>query len=221
MAAFRGAATNQNKMTDGNTAANTELLELFSARSGHFRFESGYHGNQWLRLERLFLRPERVRTFAVELAARLRGLRVDAVCGPMVEGAFVGLTVAAELGVDFTYSERFESRERGTLFPVDYRVPTGLREILAGRRVVIVNDVISAGSAVRGTHADLVGCGAIPVGIAALLVLGPYAARLAAEFSLPLEVIVALPGELWKPSQCPLCAAGIPIEDPVTWPTAG
>ena len=34
-----------------------KLLELLSVRRGHFVLESGHHGNLWLDLDSLFLRP--------------------------------------------------------------------------------------------------------------------------------------------------------------------
>ena len=118
---------------------------------------------------------------AARLAARLAPYAIEAVCGPLVEGAFVAMMVASELGVPFAYSERFPNPERGGLFAVDYRVPRALRAEVRGRRVAIVNDVINAGSAVRGTLTDLEACAARPVAIGALLVLGSSASRIAAD----------------------------------------
>src|SRR5919107_1434591 len=46
-----------------------------------------------------------------------------------------------------------------------------------GRRLAIVDDVMSAGSALRGTCAELVAHGAEPVVAGALLVLGDVGAR--------------------------------------------
>jgi orotate phosphoribosyltransferase len=66
-----------------------QVLELLSARKGHFLLESGHHGDLWLDLESLCLRPQRVQIVAAELAEPLSKLGVDAVCGPLVEGAFV------------------------------------------------------------------------------------------------------------------------------------
>jgi orotate phosphoribosyltransferase len=179
-------------------------------RRGHFRLESGHHSDLWLELELLYVEPERVRPLAVELAGRLP--RIDAVCGPLVEGAFVALTVATELGVDFTYAERID-RGREGLFPIEYRVPGALRERVRGRRVAIVNDVIAAGSAVRATLADLRACGAEPVAIGALLVLGDAAARFAAEEGVALEALAAREHAQWEPDACPLCAAGESLAD--------
>ena len=190
-----------------------EILSLLAARRGHFLLESGHHGDLWLDLELLCLRPGRLQTFAVELAARLSGLGADAVCGPLVEGAFVGLMVAAELGVDFTYSERFAQTTGDGLFPAGYRIPPVLKSGLRNRRVAIVNDVVNAGSAVRGTCAALLECGATPVAIGALVVLGTAAAEFAAARNLVLESLAALRNSLWTPSECPLCVAGALLEN--------
>ncbi|MDZ4287234.1 MAG: hypothetical protein U0984_04710 [Prosthecobacter sp.] len=188
------------------------LASLFAARSGHFRFESGHHGDLWLDLELLYLHPRRIRPLAIELAGRLAPYDIEVVCGPLVEGAFVALTVADELNVAFTYSERFDNPQHDGLYSVEYRLPPVLRDQVRGKRVAIVNDVINAGSAVRGTYADLLACGAQPVVVAALLVLGTSASTFAADHGLALEGLTDHPNALWLPQDCPLCAEGVPLD---------
>jgi len=182
-----------------------DVIALMPARRGHFLLESGHHGELWLDLELLCLAPDPVRRLAARLAARLAPYAIEAVCGPLVEGAFVAMMVASELGVPFAYSERFPNPERGGLFAVDYRVPRALRAEVRGRRVAIVNDVINAGSAVRGTLTDLEACAARPVAIGVLLVLGSSASRIAADRSIALETLAALPNNIWTPGECPMC----------------
>ncbi len=147
-----------------------------------------------------------------ELAMGLRPLHVDAVCGPLVEGAFAGLMVAEKLNVEFTYSERYAGPAQ-VLFPAAYCVPAALREGIRGKRVAIVNDVINAGSAVKGTFADLQECGANVVAIGALLILGSAAEEFARQMNLTLVSLAEEPNKLWTVEECPLCAAGIPLED--------
>ena len=197
-----------------------EVVRLLPSRKGHFRLESGHHGDLWLDLELLCLRPEPVRRLAAQLAARLAAHRVEVVCGPLIEGAFVALMVASELGVPFTYAERFADEglakgETDALYPVRYRLPRALRDVVRGKRVGIVNDVINAGSAIRGTFADLKACGAEPVAIAALAVLGESGAKFAADQKIGLEAIASLPNEVWTAAECPLCARGVLLEDPL------
>ena len=75
-----------------------------------------------------------------------------------------------------------------------------------------MDDVINAGSAVRGAFADLLSCGAKPVAIGALMVLGRSASGLAGDAAVPLEALASLPNVLWEPSSCPLCSSGLPLE---------
>jgi orotate phosphoribosyltransferase len=99
------------------------------------------------------------------------------------------------------------------MFAVEYRIPRSLECIVRGKRVAIVNDVINAGSAVRGALIDLRRLAARPVVLAALLVLGDSAAALAADHNIPLETLDQASNQLWLPAECPMCAAGAPIED--------
>lgn len=190
-----------------------ELLGPTVARWGHFVLESGHHGDLWLDLELLCLRPRQLEGLAASLADELRDLGVDAVCGPLNEGAFIALMVASRLDVEFTYAERLEETGRDGLFPVRYRLPRALRGRVRGKRVAIVNDVINAGSAVRGAHADLLACGAVPVAVAALLVLGDAAARFATKNGMRLITLAQRPNRVWTPEECPLCAAGTPLDN--------
>jgi len=188
-----------------------QVAQLLPQREGHFVFESGHHGQVWLDLERLLLHPERVLPLAEALADRLRGHRVEAVCGPLVEGAFVGLMVASSLRLPFTYSEPVRDDRAVGLFLVSYPIPRSLEPELQGKRVAIVNDVINAGSAVRGTLASLKQCGAQPVAIGTLAVYGQAAGELAATHHLALETLALFPSRIWEPSACPLCAKGVPM----------
>jgi orotate phosphoribosyltransferase len=185
-----------------------EVTRLLPARKGHFLLESGHHGDLWLDLELLCLRPERIRLQAAQIAARLAAHDVEVVCGPLVEGAFVALMVAENLGLPFTYAEPFADMSRDDLYPVRYRLPRALRDVVRGKRVAIVNDVINAGSAIRGTFADLQACGAQPVAMLSLC-----------WDSLP-QSLRRIISWSWKQlhlsrmkSGFPLCARGIPLED--------
>src|SRR5262245_26576543 len=100
---------------------NEPFLSHVHARRGHFLLESGHHGDLWLDLESLCLEPVRIQPFASELAKQLAHFRPEAVCGPLVEGAFVALMVAAELRTEFYYAERLASADNGRS-SVTYRI---------------------------------------------------------------------------------------------------
>jgi orotate phosphoribosyltransferase len=189
-----------------------DLLALVRGRRGHFQLESGHHGDLWFQLETLCLDTRKIQPFAARLAERLSQYDVDVVCGPLVEGAFIALLVSIELGCNFVYAERFANAKREGLYPVEYHLPSALRSAVQRKRVAIVNDVINAGSAVIGTFSDLQTLDADVVTIAALLALGDSITAFSAGHHIPLELLQRLPNNLWTPSQCPLCAAGQPLE---------
>jgi orotate phosphoribosyltransferase len=149
--------------------------------------------------------------FVTALAEKIGSHRVEVVCGPLSGGAFLAQLIAGELGCEFAFAERIVSNRPG-LFPVDYRVAAAMREAVSGKRVAVVDDAISAGSAVRATLKDLEACGALPVALAALNIIGDRAAALAREKALPLEWLVQLPNRLYEPAACPMCALGPPIQ---------
>lgn len=183
------------------------------ARDGHFRLESGYHSDSWLELDQLFRRPAALSPYVTALAAKIATHQPEVVCGPITGGAFLSELIARELGLEFVFAQRIVS-DRGGLFPVDYGLPSALRDAVHGKRTAVVDDAISAGSAVRATLADLDALGAQAVELAALIVIGDRPAALARERKLPLEWLMRLPNNVWAPGECPMCALGAPLTDP-------
>jgi orotate phosphoribosyltransferase len=188
------------------------LIEALDARRGHFALESGHHGELWLDLDGLFARPARLAPFVAELAERLSDCGADVVCGPLVGGAFVAQAVAERLGIEASWTERVAAPSGAGLYAARYRIPDALRHRVRDRSVAVVDDVVNAGSATRATIADLRACGARPVALGALIVLGEGAARLAGAEGLTLASVAALPNAIWAPADCPLCAAGVELE---------
>ncbi len=188
------------------------LIQLLAGRRGHFQMESGYHSELWFNLDVLFAQPTRLQPFVLELARRLAGHRIEAVCGPMTGGAKLAELIAAELGIGYFFTERFEQRDATGLFPVKYAVPSSRRAMLAGKRVAIVDDAVSAGSAARGTYADLIACDALPVALGALFIFGEKAVQFARKQNLALEGIARMSFGMWPPTECPLCKSGMALE---------
>src|ERR671918_1281416 len=110
----------EHKISESSQA---EFLKLLHARQGHFKLESGHHGNLWLDLDLLFLRPKAIEPFVIELAGKISSISVDAVCGPLVGGALIAQNIALRLGVEFLYTERIAPQNSDALYSVAYRLP--------------------------------------------------------------------------------------------------
>jgi orotate phosphoribosyltransferase len=80
--------------------------------------------------------------------------------------------------------------------------------------VVVVDDAMSAGSAMRGAYEAVRQLGIDPVTVGALAVLGSIGEEHFASHRVPVEAVVRHPFELWSPAECPLCTSGTKPEDP-------
>jgi orotate phosphoribosyltransferase len=189
-----------------------ELFSIMAARRGHFRLESGHHGELWLDVDRLFVQPDRVRPMAAKLAERLAAHNIECVCGPLTGGAFLAQMITEEMGVPWVYAARVAAPAAEGLFPIAYPIPSALAEFVRGQRTAVINDVTNAGSAVRGAIASLQDHGAKLAAIASLLVLGSAAAELASQVGVPLESLAQAANAIWPPATCPMCAAQAPLE---------
>jgi orotate phosphoribosyltransferase len=187
------------------------ILELAEGRTGHFCMESGFHSALWLNLDALFADTVRVEPFVAQLADLLRPHRLDAVCGPLLGGAFLAQRVAQLIGAEFWYTTPDAPVDGAGLFRARYRLPSAFATRLSRPRLGLVDDVISAGSSLRATYSALNSITDVVI-VGALLQLGTVGADFFAAHSVPLERVVQQPFQTWSPLDCPQCAAGVPVE---------
>jgi orotate phosphoribosyltransferase len=189
---------------DGGVEAG--VIELVRPRRGHFELGTGYHGDVWLDLDALFLRPALLQPHIDSLAEQLREHQPEAVCGPIEGGAFLALALATRLGVAFLPGYRAAAS------PPGYRLP-GVPGGIEGWRVALADDAVNAGTAIRACDGELRRSGAVPVAVAALLALGPAEATVKNAMGLPLHAVATLNSQAWPAATCPLCASGTALNE--------
>jgi orotate phosphoribosyltransferase len=185
-----------------------EVVRLARPRPGHFDLGTGYHGDVWLDLDALLLRPALLRPCVGWLAERLREHRVDAVCGPLEGGAFLAYAVADLLSVAFLAGYRSPAVRPGEA--TGYRLPR-VPGGISGWRVAVVDDAVNAGTAVAACLEQARRRGAAPVAVAAVLALGQASAIIPASTRVPFYAAGTIPSQAWPAGQCPWCAEGIPL----------
>ena len=174
---------------------------------GHFQYESGHHGDLWLQLDNLFVDAKCLNNWAARLAEQAAFCSPQIICGALTGGAFVAQLLAVHLDAEFVFCERHVSSGGN----VQYSVPQVLRSTLHGKRCLLVDDVINAGSALRGVLADVQRCEGAVVGIASLMVLGEAALKIADAQGVPLFTLSTLERSMWSPDEYPLCKRGLPL----------
>lgn len=190
------------------------FLDLARARRGHFLTESGLHCGLWFDLDSAFVDQNALDPFVTSLAQSLRRHDIEAVCGPMTGGAFLAQLVARLLGGEFYFTQQ-AARPSGSQ-AVRYALPAGTSHRVLGKRMALVDDVMSAGSSLRATLTEVETHGAIPVVIGALHVLGTSGASFFTERGLRIETTGRSAFDMYRPAECPLCAAGMPLDDPAS-----
>jgi orotate phosphoribosyltransferase len=189
------------------------ILDLVSAREGHFQLESGYHSALWLDLDSLFIDPSGISALVRNLARGISSYQPFIVCGPLIGGAFLAQLIAKELGIEFAYTEKAGTAEPGGLYQVRYSLPRAYRSGVRRKKVALVDDVMSAGSSLRATLSTLEEFGAIPVVVGSLMVLGSKGENFFRERGIPVEAGERREYQVWEPAHCPHCASGIPLEE--------
>lgn len=191
----------------------SDILAALPSRRGHFLLESGYHTDVWLTLDELFVDPELAGPLVSRLAEQLRPHAINAVCGPLIGGAFLAQAIATVLGARFYFTEPAASGRDG-LFSAEYRLPAALGARARGESVAVVDDVMSAGSSMRASVDALERAGATVVVVGSLAVLGERGIQHFAANSVPVETLERGRLDMWAPSECPQCGKGTPLEDP-------
>ena len=176
------------------------LEETGALLNGHFELRSGLHSNRFFQCANV-LRYPRIAGRLCEALVRQMGDvgRVDGVISPALGGILVGHEVARALDVKCVFAEKQEGilvMRRFTLKP--------------GERYVVAEDVVTRGGRVQETIDIVKAAGA---DVAAVLVLVDRSAG-QASFGLPTFSLLQMAPEVWQPSECPLCAKGLPFVHP-------
>ena len=135
------------------------VLQERSIAKGSFTLTSGAHSHYYCDTKATVLSPRGSRLIGEALCEQLRPFGVEAVGGPEVGGAY--LATAASVASDlegpplFGFLVRNKAKGHGTSARIDASYhPDGRKLIAEGRRVAVVDDVVtSAGSILRAIEA--------------------------------------------------------------------
>ncbi len=185
----------------------SDLVETGALLEGHFLLTSGRHGDRFMLLSKLLEDPARARPWIAELARFAETLSPDRILGPAMGGVILAWAVASEMaaGPKAAFAEKVEG-QGGQKRMVIRR---GLQP-RPGERVLVVEDAMTTGGSVMLAADAAREAGAQVVGVGVLVDRRPE------DFRVPYPTfgVLRLLTGAYLPSECPLCADGIPLTTP-------
>lgn len=182
----------------------------------HFVYASGMHGSAYVNKDLLYVEPHAVerlcRMMAMPFLVDLSGGRPpDAVVGPAVGGVILSQYVAASLATQEKSCEALyaDKDDKG-----GYALKRGYGKRVTGKRVLVVEDILTTGASARAAVEAVRSCGGKVIGVAALVNRGNVTAKDVGDVPV-LHTLLDIKLESFTESACPLCAQGVPINEQV------
>lgn len=167
---------------------------------GHFLLTSGLHSPAYWEKFRILQFPGYTEQLCRMIADHFRHENVQVVAGPTTGGIILAFEVARQLGVRGIFAEK-EDEERSFRrgFSID-----------PGERALIVDDILTTGSSIHEVIAAVNKLDGNIVGIGVLVDRSGQAP----DFGFPLFSCHRAATVTYRPEECPLCAAGVPLVKP-------
>ena len=183
-----------------------QILEDTNAvlTGGHFVYTSGRHGSVYVNKDAVYPHTEMVSQLCTMFADELRPHAPEVVCGPALGGIILSQWTAHHLGVLGVYAEKSDS---------GLELRRNYDKLVAGRRVGVVEDIVTTGGSLKQAVEAVRLAGGEVVGAVAIVNRGGIDA---ADLGTPVfSSLVELDADSYDPSECPLCADGVPVNTDV------
>ena len=174
--------------------------------SGHFILTSGLHAQNYVAKRRLYTHPFKVSSLCREIAERFKDEGVEAVVSPAVGGVALSQWVAYHLTeltgrfVFAVFAEKVGDKK-------EFSFSEGCGDFLVGKRVLVVDDVLTSGGSIDAVRKAVTDAGGIVIGVGVLWLRGEGKV----EMDVPFFALITKTFPAWKPEDCPLCAKNIPF----------
>jgi len=190
------------------TAADRARAILAEARAmitgSHVVYTSGKHGSAYVNKDAVYPSTARVAELCRFLADAAAPHRPEVVCGPAMGGIILAQWTGHHLGLPAVYAEKTAG---------GMALRRGYDKLVAGRRVLVVEDILNTGGSIRETIAAVREAGGEVVAAAALVNRGAVTAADVGAPQLVALLDVAL--DAWDADVCPLCRDGVPVNTDV------
>ena len=178
----------------------------------HFVYSSGKHGPGYICMDPMFTDPYLMGEVGSRIVFPFRSKSIDVIVAPATGGVALGAYTAAAClrrdSMSITQKTPFvwadKTADGGFAFE-----RLGFAQQLSGKRVLIVEDLLTTGGSVLKVRIAAEECGAEVIGVNAVCNRGGVTAEM---LGVPyLGSLATVDFDAFAPESCPLCADGIPI----------
>lgn len=174
------------------------LIETSAIMEGHFLLTSGLHSPRYVEKFNVLQKPVYTEKLCRAMAEKFKDANIETVVGPVTGGILLAHETGKALGTRAIFTER----EKGKM---TFRRGFTLHE---GERVLIVEDIVTTGGSIREVIDVVKEHGGIPVAVSMLV---DRSGGKATFGDVPSTALLHMDVQTYKPEECPLCKAGIPM----------
>ena len=184
------------------------LQDVGAFRAGHFAFTSGLHAGTYVNKDAIYPHVNYVSQLCRTMAEKFADDNIEVVIGPAVGAVILSTWTAhhlSELNQREVYGVYADKNDTG-----GFVIRRGYDKIIAGKRVLIVEDLTTTGGSIRKVVEAARSAGAEVVGAVAICNRGG-ATKEAVGDPARFEALVTLHLDQWPAEQCELCHNNIPV----------
>lgn len=214
------------------------LIDGSIVKEDHWKLASGKHSKLYVSKDMITTNPILYPLIISRLSMLIREKfpvnGFDIVTGPAVAGINFSAPVSLNLGKISVYPEK-TWLDLGADIVEDYEMTfrSAFQKVLKGKKVVLIEDVITTAGSIIKTFHSIKKCGGEVVAIFCIWNRDPERNKFIrslkkhsgmymttneriGEDLTPIYSLVEKEVESWYPEECPLCKEGIPLRDPKT-----
>ena len=166
---------------------------------GHFLLASGLHSPVYWEKFQVLQYPQYTQELCRQIAEHFRSQDIQVVAGPTTGGVILAFEVARQLGVRGIFAEKKEGTSERS-FRRGFNISPG-------ERVLLVDDILTTGSSVHQMVDAVAKLQGKLIGIGVLV----DRSERTLDFGVPLFSCLRSATITYRPEECPLCAAQIPL----------
>lgn len=192
-----------------------ETLERVGAliQNSHLVYTSGRHGSAYVNKDAIYPHTQVTSHLCWSMAEHFRDAEVDVVLAPAVGGIILSQWIAHHL-TEMSQREVLAVYAEKSGTEAEFVIKRGYDKLISGKRVLVVEDILTTGGSVKKVVKLVKLAGATVVGVAAICNRGGISAdQLGAVPELFSLVKISL--DSWEEKNCELCAKNIPINTSV------